>query len=192
MVLMDAATKMPVAGNVVPIQEHAGLSMRALVTQAQTNRAAQARWPKVVFDRGFWDGAVLWWLAQHRIVLVGPAQDNMAVTIDAQAHAAVGEGVTIGGRVHVLFTWLMFALATAYRRQCEQEDTGGELVGWQRWRRQLLEQTRDRVIIVAADAYGIVHVAEYSLVLGVKLKDVPPGLGTYQEILAKYRLLGHG
>jgi hypothetical protein len=95
-------------------------------------------------------------------------------------------------RVHVLFTLLMFALATAYRLQCEQDDTGGEPVGWQRWRRQLLEQTRDLVIIFAEDYYGIFHLAEYSLLLGVNLKDVPPGIGTYQEILAKYRLPGHG
>jgi hypothetical protein len=38
-------------------------------------------------------------------------------------------------RVHVMVTLLLFALATAYRRPCEPEDTGGEPVGWQRWRR---------------------------------------------------------
>jgi Transposase DDE domain len=52
-------------------------------------------------------------------------------------------------RVHVLFTLLMFALATAYRLQCEQDALGKEPVGWQRWRRQLLEQTRDQVIVFA-------------------------------------------
>jgi hypothetical protein len=91
-------------------------------------------------------------------------------------------------RVHVLFTLLMFALATAYRLQCEREAMGGEPVGWQRWRRQLLEQTREQVIVFAQGYYGIFHLAEYSLLLGVKLKDVPPGIGTRQEILAKYRL----
>jgi hypothetical protein len=91
-------------------------------------------------------------------------------------------------RVHVLFTLLMFALATAYRLQCEREATGGEPVGWQRWRRQLLEQTRDKVIVVAQGYYGIFHLAEYSLLLGVRLKDKPPGIGTYHDILAKYRL----
>jgi hypothetical protein len=54
-----------------------------------------------------------------------------------------------GVRVHVVLTLLMFALATAYRLQCEREATGGEPVGWQRWRRQLLEQTRDKVIVFA-------------------------------------------
>jgi len=58
-------------------------------------------------------------------------------------------------RVHVVSTLLPFALATAYRLQCEQEETGGKSVGWQRWRRQLLEQTRDTVIVVVQDCYGI-------------------------------------
>src|SRR5215216_891890 len=36
-VLIDARTKIPLAGKVVPIHEHEVLSMRALVTQARTN-----------------------------------------------------------------------------------------------------------------------------------------------------------
>jgi hypothetical protein len=311
-VLIDAATTMPLAGKVVPIQEHEVLSMRALVTQARTNLAGHARLHKVIFDKGFLDGTDLWWLDQHDILFVVPAKDNMAVTVDAQAQAATGEGVTVGRRahtvrhghgktasterletevvgiaglttydqygtpehrrhsnrrdcqpnpinavvvrkwrnrdygpggktvfltnapvdrplqpfdddddrslienccikeskqqwslkhppqktaravrVHVMFTLLMFALATAYRLQCEQEEAGGEPVGWQRWRRQLLEQTRDMVIIFAGAYYGIFHIAEYSLLLGVKLKDVPPGIGTRQQILAKYGLTAH-
>jgi hypothetical protein len=78
-------------------------------------------------------------------------------------------------RVHVVCTVLMFALATAYRLQCEPEATGGEPVGWQRWRRQLLEQTRDDVIVFTQGDYGIFHLAEYSLLLRAKLKDVPQG-----------------
>jgi hypothetical protein len=95
-------------------------------------------------------------------------------------------------RVHVMLTLLMFALATAYRLQGEREATGGEPVGWQRWRRQLLEQNRDKVIVFAQGYYGIFHVAEYSLLLGAKLKDVPPGIGTLLEVLAKYGLTAHG
>jgi DDE family transposase len=92
-------------------------------------------------------------------------------------------------RGHVVFTLLMFALATAYRLQCEWEAMGGELIGWQRWRRQLLERTREKVIVVAQGYYGIFHLAEYSLLVGVKLKDPPPGMGTRKDILAKYRLM---
>jgi hypothetical protein len=307
--LIDAQTKIPLAGQVVPIHEHEVLSMRALVTQARTNLAGHGRLHKVVFDRGFLDGVDLWWLEQHGILFVVPAKENMAVTIDAQAQAAAGEGVTIGRRmhtvrhgqgrtawterletevvgitglttydqygtlehgrhhnrrdfepnlinavvvrkwhnrddgpggktvfltnaavakplqpfddyddrslienccikeskqqwslkhpprktaravrVHVLFTLLMFALATAYRLRCEQEASGGEPVGWQRWRRQLLEQSRDHVIVFAEGCYGIFHLAEYSLLLGVTIKDRPPGIGTRQQVLAKYRL----
>jgi Transposase DDE domain len=92
-------------------------------------------------------------------------------------------------RVHVVFTLLLFALATAYRLACEREATDGESVGWQRWRRQLLEQTREKVIVFAQGCYGIFHLAEYSLLVGVKLKDRPPGIGTRQDILVKYRLM---
>jgi hypothetical protein len=312
-VLIEAQTKLPLAATVVPIQEHETLSLRALVTQARTNLAGHARLHKVVFDKGFLDGVDLWWLDQHQIHFVVPAKENMAVTVDAQAQAAAGEGTTVGHRVHtvrhgqgktawterletevagitglttydqygtpeharhatrrdfqpnpinavvvrkwnnrdygpggktvfltnapvnkplqpfddydersliencciketkqqwhlkcppkktaravrvhVLFTLLMFALATAYRLQREQEETGGEPVGWQRWRRRLLEHTRDLVIVFAKGSYGIFHIAEYSLLLGVTIKDRPPGIGTQQQILAKYRITAHG
>jgi DDE family transposase len=309
LLLIDAASKIPLAVKVGQIQEHETHWTRALVTQARTNLAGAARLHKVVFDKGFLDGTDLWWLDQQGILFVVPAKANMAVTVDARAQAAAGEGLSIGRRVHtvrhgqgkaayterletqvvgitalttydqfgtpehgrahnrrdfqanpinavvvrrwngreygpggktvfltnasvenplqpfddyddrslienccikeakqqwdlghppqktaravrvhVLFTLLMFALATAYRLQCEREATGGEPVGWQRWRRQLLEQTRDKVIVFAQGYYGIFHLAEYSLLLGVRLKDKPPGIGTYHGILAKYGL----
>src|SRR5919109_77694 len=313
LLLIDAMTKIPLAVKVGQIQEHEVLWARALVTQARMNLTGDARLAKVVFDRGFLDGTTLWWLDQQGIRFVVPAKTNMAVTADARAQAAAGEGITIGRRVHtvrhgqgktawtarqetevvgvtalttydqygvpdhapqanrrdfqahpinavvvrtwhgkdygpggktvfltnasvqkplqvfddyddrslienccikeakqqwdlghppqkteravrvhVLLTLLMFALATAYRLQCEREATGGESVGWQRWRRQLPEQTRDKVIVFAQGYYGIFHVAEYSLLLGARLKDVPPGIGTLPEVLARYRLTAHG
>jgi Domain of unknown function (DUF4158) len=94
--------------------------------------------------------------------------------------------------VHVVFTFLMFALATAYRLRCEQAALGVEPVGWQRWRRQLLEQTRDKIIVFAQPWYGIFHLAEFALLVGVKLKDVPPGIGTPQQVLTKYTLTAEG
>jgi hypothetical protein len=93
--------------------------------------------------------------------------------------------------VHIVFTVLTFALATAYRLPCEQEATGGEPVGWMRWRRQLIEQTWDKVIVLAQEWYDSFPIPEFALLAGVKLKDVPPGIGTLQEILAKYRLTHH-
>jgi hypothetical protein len=102
MVLIDAQTKIPLAGQVVPIHEHAVLSMRALVTQARTNLAGHGRLPKVVFDRGCLEGVDLWWLDQHGIRFVVPAKDKRAVTIDARAQAAAGDGVTTGRTAHTV------------------------------------------------------------------------------------------
>jgi hypothetical protein len=93
--------------------------------------------------------------------------------------------------VPVVFTLLLFALATAYRRRCEQHDTGTDPVGWQRWCRQLLQPHRDKVIAFAQGVYGIFPMAELALLLGGKLTDVPPGIGTPQEVLAQYRLTAH-
>lgn len=95
-------------------------------------------------------------------------------------------------RVHVRFPVRMFALAAEYRLPCEPGDAGAATIGWQRWRRQLLAQTRDRVIIVAEACYGILPLAECSRLGGVKLKDVPPGIGTRRDVLAKYGLAGQG
>jgi hypothetical protein len=38
------------------------------------------------------------------------------------------------------------------------------------------------------DTYGIFHLAEYSLLLGVQPKDVQPEIGSRQQVLAKYKL----
>jgi hypothetical protein len=89
LVLIDARTKIPLAAQVVPIQEHETLCLRALVTQARTNVGGKARRHKVVFDRGFLDGADLWWLDLHGITCVVPANTTLAVTVDARAQAAL-------------------------------------------------------------------------------------------------------
>jgi hypothetical protein len=65
-------------------------------------------------------------------------------------------------RVHVIFTRLMCARATASRLPCAREDRGRAPIGGPRWRRRLLEQTRDQVIGCAQGYDGIFHLAEYS------------------------------
>jgi hypothetical protein len=311
LVMIEVRTKIPLAAKVVQIQDHEASFTRELVTQAQANLADHARLRRVIFDRGFLDGADLWWLAQQDLGFVVPAKENMRVTADAQALAAAGTGVVAhrvhtvthgqgkhrwrerletevvgiaalttydqygpeehaqrqyrqdfeghplnavvvrkwnsrdygpGGKVvfltneavakplnvfdtyddrslienccikeskqawtlkhppqkteravqvHVLFTLSMFALATAYRLRAEQVAVGDEPVGWQRWRRQLIQQNRDKVIIFAQGWYGIFHVAEYSLLLGVRLREPPPEVGNRRDVLKKYGLLGH-
>ena len=56
----------------------------------------------VVFDKGFLDGSDRWWLDQQGIRFVVPAKANMAVTADARAQAAAGEGSPVGRRVHTV------------------------------------------------------------------------------------------
>jgi hypothetical protein len=313
LLLIEAVTKIPLAVNVVQMQAHEALWTRAWVTQARVNWAGYACLDKVVFARGCLAGTDLWWLEQPGIRVVVPATDTMAVTADARALAAAGEGRTVGHRVHmvrhgpgrtadserlatevvgitglttyepsgteehgrhhhrrdfepnpihvvvvrqwhgrdygpggntvclshasvqqplqpcaddddrrliehgcikeakqpwdlkqppqktaravrvqVTCTRLMCALATAYRLQREREALGAEPVGWQRWRRQLQEHNRDKLIVFARGYDGIFPVAEYSLLLGVKRQDVPPGIGTLPEILARYRLTAQG
>jgi hypothetical protein len=91
-------------------------------------------------------------------------------------------------RVPGVFTLLLCALATASRLERAREARGGAPVGWQRWRRQLREQTREQVIGFAQGSYGMFHLAEYSLLVGGKRKDRPPGVGSHQAIWAQYGL----
>jgi hypothetical protein len=42
--------------------------------------------------------------------------------------------------------------------------------------------------VFAQGYYGIFHMAEYSILLGTRLKDVPPSIGIPQQIWAKYGL----
>ncbi len=102
LLLIDAVTKIPLAVKVGKIDEHETHWTRALVTQARANLAGCARLHQVVFDKGFLDGTDLWWLDQHATTFVVPAKANMAVTADARAHAAAGEGITHGQRVHTV------------------------------------------------------------------------------------------
>jgi len=101
LVLIEAQTKLPLAAKVVKIQDHEALLTRDLVTQARTNLADHACLRRMLFDRGFLDGADLWWLAQQGIGFVVPAKENMGVTTDARALAAGGASV-VARRVHTV------------------------------------------------------------------------------------------
>jgi len=42
------------------------------------------------------------------------------------------------------------------------------------------------VIIFVGDKYGILHVAELAVLTGVRLKKIPPELGTRDDISRRY------
>jgi len=95
-------------------------------------------------------------------------------------------------RVQVLCTFLLVALALAYRRRGERVAVGAAPVGWQRWRRQLLAQTRAQIMVLAQRWYGIFPLAACALLVGVKLKAVPPGIGTPQAVRTTYTRTAEG
>jgi len=100
--LIEAATKLPLAVKVGQLQEHEALWTRALVTQARLNLQGYARRHTVVFDKGFLAGTTLWWLDQQGITFVVPTKTEMAVAVDARAQAAAGAELTGGRRGHTV------------------------------------------------------------------------------------------
>jgi hypothetical protein len=48
------------------------------------------------------------------------------------------------------------------------------------------------VIVLAQGHYGIFPRAEYSLLWGVKRKEIPPDIGSRQQVLAKYEVPTQG
>src|SRR6266566_419295 len=106
--------------------------------------------------------------------------------------------------VHSHMTVLVMALCTAFRLwQAKAATTpttsthetattaglstallGGE--GTVRWRLRLKEENRDKVIIFLGEVYGIFHLAELAVLTGMRLKRLPPHLGSSQSILQRF------
>ena len=60
--------------------------------------------------------------------------------------------------------------------------------GTARWRARLKQENRDKVIVFVEDVYGIFHMAEFAILMGVRLKELPPHLGSREAILTRYSL----
>jgi hypothetical protein len=61
---------------------------------------------------------------------------------------------------------------------------GGQ--GPARWRRQLQQENRDKVIVFIGQHYGIFDTHELLVLLGVPVRDLPPQLGSPADILHRY------
>lgn len=103
--------------------------------------------------------------------------------------------------VHVVLTMAVIALATAYRIWSRQQESAEEEMpqtgialldgeGATTWRRRLLQENRDKVIVFVGDHYGIFHAAEFAILVGLRIKPkgIPPELGSPADILARYGL----
>jgi hypothetical protein len=104
-----------------------------------------------------------------------------------------------GVMVHVFFTLVVMALATAYRlwkerdKKAPEEPFAVSLLegqGARAWRRELKAENRNKVIVFVQQYYGIFHVAEFSVLAGLRIRamGIPPELGTPSDILARYEL----
>jgi hypothetical protein len=61
-----------------------------------------------------------------------------------------------------------------------------------RWRRQLRRENRDQVIVFVGHQYGIFHASELLVLSGVPVRELPPHLGSRDDILRRYGCLPDG
>ena len=61
--------------------------------------------------------------------------------------------------------------------------------GLQRWRRQLQQENRDKLIVFMDDQYGIFDTHEFLVLTGVPLTQIPSHLGSREDILRRYGCL---
>jgi hypothetical protein len=60
--------------------------------------------------------------------------------------------------------------------------------GTARWRVRLKQENRDQIIVFVGAAYGIFHLAVFSILIGIRLRELPAHVGTKEAILARYGL----
>jgi hypothetical protein len=87
LVLIDVATRLPLAMKVVPMQEYEGRWLVPLLEQAQRNLGERGHIEAIVVDRGYLDGEDLWQVHQQGVLFVVRSKAGRAVTVDAQALA---------------------------------------------------------------------------------------------------------
>jgi hypothetical protein len=81
LVLLEARDKIVVAARVVKVNEHEKNFTKEMVKEAQQRTGGKVK--VLLVDRGFIDGALLWWLSKkERIKFVIPARSNMEVSQD--------------------------------------------------------------------------------------------------------------
>lgn len=146
----------------------------------------------------------------------GSVEDAFAVFDDYDLRSLIENGIFREGKqpwnlehaphkteaaviVHITFTLAIMGLATAYRLWSKQQELAqpeptpphftlldGE--GAETWRRRLQQENRDKVIVFVNQHFGIFHVAEFSILAGLRLKSkaIPSELGTPEDIFKRY------
>lgn len=82
-VVWDPNSKLPIALRFSTIEVHDSQLAREVVQQAIANLGEHARIVSIAFDRGFIDGAFMWWLHKEDVLFYVPAKHSMRVYEDA-------------------------------------------------------------------------------------------------------------
>ncbi|MBI3944953.1 MAG: hypothetical protein HY321_03470, partial [Armatimonadetes bacterium] len=56
------------------------------------------------------------------------------------------------------------------------------------YRRRIAQENRAKVWVRVGDVYGIFHLAELSILPGMRLRQVPPEVGTREQVFRRYGL----
>jgi hypothetical protein len=96
-------------------------------------------------------------------------------------------------KVHVYLTLMMIALTTAFREfkiKEEEKDKRGLETGIERYRRKIVAENMNKVIVFIGCVYGIFYTYELSVILGGSVKDCEETMGLdYKSIIfQKYDL----
>jgi hypothetical protein len=97
-----------------------------------------------------------------------PVRAHLASAVASQAINEAGDETTVDKRSDFLAHSLL----------------GGQ--GTLRWRRQLQRENRDKVIVFIGKLYGIFDTHEFLVLSGVPLRELPPHLGSREDVLHRY------
>lgn len=93
-VVWDPNSRLPLAMRFTTIEVHDIKLAREVVQQAIDNIGDHAKITSLAIDRGFMDGAFLWWLNCEDIIFFIPAKANMSVYQDALSLIGTGNSDT--------------------------------------------------------------------------------------------------
>jgi hypothetical protein len=135
----------------------------------------------------------LWGKAQAGVLVEPPDYQIEQVTqkvIDAQTGAVSSVPEPKPRRTHLASRMEEVASAPPAKPTSpfwshEQLEGQGPL----RWRRRLRRENRDKVIVFVGHLYGIFHASELLVLSGVPVRELPPHLGSRDDILRRYGCL---
>lgn len=94
-----------------------------------------------------------------------------------------------GVRVHTCFTFLCMGLVRAFRAhkaEAQEQAKQGRVLGIERYRRELLKENLDKVMVFVGERYGIFRTYEIALFAGWRVLEQEEAGITRETVLARY------